>query len=478
MTPTQDQAPSVRPQLGLWDTVSILVGIVVGTGIYETPPLILQNVTGPWMALGVWALGGLLSLLGALCYAELASTYPRSGGDYVYLTRALGPWAGFLFGWAQLAVVLTGSTGMMAYVFADYAVQLHDLGPGSTTGYAVLAVVVLSVLNILGVVLGKRTQNLLTAAKVLGLGGILIAGLLSSRSAGSPTASVPAHSSSLAIAMVLVLFTYGGWSDAAFVTAELRGGRRTIARALILGTLGVTLIYLLVNVAYLWGLGFDRASQSKAVAADVVEGALGAWGAKAVCVLVMVTALGSMNGLIFSGSRVYSTLGADYRLFAWLGRWHPRLGSPVGALLAQAAITVALIVVVGTPAGRSTVDLVLSWIGLEAATWRGHGGFETLLRCTGPIFWLFFLLTGLSLFVLRARDRGLERPFSVPLYPLVPLVFCATCGYMIFAAVRYAGALGLVGAGLLLAGLPFFFLSQRRAAAPIAAAQKSTAEYA
>src|SRR3712207_4545316 len=172
----KQQAQPVQAQLGLWDAISIIIGIVIGAGIYETPPLVFQQVSGPWMGLGVWALGGLLSLIGALCYAELASTYPRSGGDYVYLTRAYGRCAGFLFGWAQLTVIVPASIGMMAYVFADYAVRLGDGGSGPTFLYAALVVLGLSLVNLLGLTAGKHTQNGLSAAKVLGLGGILLAG--------------------------------------------------------------------------------------------------------------------------------------------------------------------------------------------------------------------------------------------------------------------------------------------------------------
>src|SRR5437660_11334622 len=166
MAASQRQPQAVCAQLSLWDAVSIIIGIVIGAGIYETPPLVFRNVSGPWTGLGVWAFAGLLCLFGALCYAELASTYPRSGGDYVYLTRAYGPWAGFLFGWAQLAVILTANIGMMAYVFADYAVRLW---PGPAWCWAALAVVALTLLNLLGLAFGKGAQNVLTCAKVLGL---------------------------------------------------------------------------------------------------------------------------------------------------------------------------------------------------------------------------------------------------------------------------------------------------------------------
>jgi amino acid transporter len=459
--------PPRQAGLGLWDSVSIIVGIVVGAGIFETPPLVLKNVPGPAAALALWAVAGLLTLVGSLCYAELASTYPRSGGDYVYLTRAYGRWVGFLFGWAQLAVILTGSIGMMAYVFADYAVRLWNLGPAATFTYAFSAVAVLSLLNVLGLVLGKWTQNLLSAAKVLGLGGILTAGFLWPAPAAAGSPPVPLEGGALAFAMVLVLLTYGGWNDAVYVAAEVRDPRRNLPRALVLGTLLVTGLYLLVNAAYLRGLGFEQARASSAVAADVLRRPLGPWGARAVSLLVMVSALGTVNGMILTGSRLYATLGADYGLFAWLGRWHPRLRSPVAALLTQAGISLAMITVVGTAAGRWGVDTLLARARLPVATWEGHGGFETLLRCTAPVFWLFFLLTAVALFVLRRKDPALPRPFAAPLYPVVPVLFSATCAYMLHAAIRYAGTLGLVGATLLLAGLPLFFLSRTRPCARV-----------
>jgi APA family basic amino acid/polyamine antiporter len=463
MASVQDSGPSGEARLGLWDAVSVIVGIVVGAGIYETPPLVLKNVPGPWTALGVWAVVGALSLAGALCYAELATAYPRSGGDYVYLTRAYAPWVGFLFGWAQLAVIVPASIGMMAYVFADYAAHFGGLGPAGTFGCAALAVVLLTFLNALSVPLGKRAQNVLSAAKVLGLGGLLLAGFL--RHPALVTPAAPPPGGSLAFALVLVFLTYGGWNDAAYVAAEVRDGRRNIPRALVLGTLAVTALYLLVNAAYLWALGFDGARRSQAVAADVLERPLGTGGAGAISLLVMASALGAVNGLVFTGSRLSSTLGSDYTLFAWMGRWHPRLRSPVAALLTQAGISLGLMALAGTAPGRSAVDALVAWVGLAGMEWEGHGGFETLLRCTAPVFWLFFLLTALSLFVLRFREPGVPRPFRVPLYPLVPLIFCGTCAYMLYGAVGYAGPLGLVGAALLLAGMPLFLLSGRRAAA-------------
>ena len=281
MLPVHDErsaAPHAVGRLSLWDTVSVIVGIVIGAGIYETPPLILQNVSGPGAALAAWAMGGLLSFNGALTYAELASAYPRSGGDYVYLTRAYGPAMGFLFGWAQLTVILTGSIGMMAYVFADYASRLWRFHPETTLIYAGGAVVVSTLLNVFGVVLGKRVQNALSTAKILGLALVLLAGLLvPAEVAATPDGAIEVATessglalSSFAFAMVLVFITYGGWSDAAFFVAEMQDPKH-IVRALFSGIAIITATYVLINFAYLHSLGFDAARHSHAVAADVAQ---------------------------------------------------------------------------------------------------------------------------------------------------------------------------------------------------------------
>jgi amino acid transporter len=469
MSSANNPSPPAPPaQLGLWDAVSIIIGIVVGTGIYETPPLIFKIVSGPWVGLGVWALAGFLSFIGALCYAELATTYRRSGGDYVYLSRAYGPWAGFIFGWAQLAVILTGSIGMMAYVFADYGARLWKLDAGTKFGLALAPLIVLSLLNLLGVVFGKRTQNVLSIAKIVGLASIIVAGFVWGGGSESSTA-VEGATNNVPFAMVLVLLTYGGWNDAAYVAAEVRDGNRNVPRALLLGIAIITVLYLLVNGAYLYGLGFAGARGADAIAASVLALPLGNFGEKAMCLVVMVSALGTINGLIFSGSRVYATLGTDHRLFAWLGRWQTRSGAAAGAILIPAVIGIGLMAVVGTTTGREMVDGLLVRLGAEALRWEGHGGFETLLKCTAPVFWVFFLATGISLFVLRFKDRGRERPFSVPLFPLVPLIFCCTCAYMIKSGIDYAGKFALIGGGLLVIGLPLYGLSQRMAAAQASA---------
>ncbi len=458
--------PPVAPRLGLWDTVSIIVGIVVGTAIFRSSTVVFQNVAGPWSAMGVWLLGGVLSWCGAVCYAELATTYPRDGGDYEYLNRAFGPWCGFLFSWAQLTTVISGNIGIMAYAFADYGVRLWPGLEKHTVWLAVSAVVGLSILNALGVVAGKSTQNVLSVLKVVGLAGVVLAAALATGEA-QPAASRAGQGfqPNFGLALVFVLYAYGGWSHAAYVAAEIRDERHNLPRALLIGIAGVTLIYLAVNAAYLTTLGIEGARATPTPAADVLERACGAWGGRAISALVMLSALGAINGMILTAPRIYATWGADYPALFWLSRWNRRVAAPVAAIAVQAVMAVLLIVLVGTPTGRNLCDTALRSIGLAGLPWHEYfGGFETLVAGSAPVFWAFFLLTGSAVMVLRVRDPDAVRPFVVPLYPLPPLVFCTTCLYMLYASVAYARWLVLLGVVPLAIGAALLMVVRRGSA--------------
>lgn len=441
----------IEPRLGLWDTVSILIGIVVGTSIFRASAAIFNFARGPYIALGLWGLGGALAWCGAVCYAELATTYPRDGGDYEYLNRAFGRWCGFLFAWAQLTTIISGNIAIMAYVFADYAghiwmpLRKHELL------LTVVPIIALSAVNAVGIAAGKFTQNALTIAKIVGLTGLVIAAVLST-SAGSKQPlgeAAAAESASLAnpsLALVFVLYAYGGWAHTAYVAAEVRDQRRNLPRALVLGIAGITLIYLAVNAAYLHALGFDTARHATAPAADVLERTCGAWGGRAMSVLVMLSALGAINGMILTAVRIYAVWGADYPAFAWLATWNKRRAAPLAAITVQAVIATLLVFVVGTDSGRAAFDWLLNAVGLAALPWgQFAGGFEMLVAGSAPIFWVLTLLTGIAIFVLRFRDRQRPRPFSMPLYPLPAIVFCGTCLFMLRASFDYAQALSLLG---------------------------------
>jgi amino acid transporter len=444
--------------------VSIIIGITVGTAIFRSPTLVFQNTTGPWQALGVWLVGGVLCILGGLCYAELGTTYPRNGGDYEYLRRAYGRPLGFLFAWGQLVVVATGNIGAMAYAFADYSRHVWSQPAGSTAWVAATAILALSLFNLLGLVFGRTLQNVLTSTKVVGLGGVVLAGLfLGSGPSQAATGPSPAlMGPGFGLALVFVLYAFGGWNDAAFIAAEVRNQRRNLPRALLYGILGITVVYLAVNGAYLAALGFDAARLTGTPAADVLRLTVGAWGARLISLLVMVSALGAINGMILAHSRIYATLAEDHRVFAWLGTWSRRR-APVAAIVTQAVVALAMVFGVGTTAGRGSIDAALGALGVHGLPWEAYfGGFETLVAGSAPVFWAFFLLTGVSVFVLRLKDRGRERPFSVPYFPFPPLVFCATCAYMLYSSLAYAGWLALLGLLPLAVGVPLFLIDLRR----------------
>lgn len=420
-------AASPRPALRVTDAVALTVGLVVGAGIFKTPSLVAASSGSGQGVLWAWLLGGVVSLVGALCYAELATAYPHPGGDYHYLQRALGRGPAFLFAWSRLTVIPTGSVALLAFVFGDYASQLLRLGPHSSSLYAALLVVALTVLNALGLRHGTRTQNVLTVLEVLGLLTLVVVGFFLAPPAPAAPAAAAGPGSAWGLVMVFVLLTYGGWNEAAYLSAEVKGRGHPLLRALLWSLGIVTLLYLLVNAALLRGLGVAAMGQSEAVAADLMQRGLGTRGAQALSVLIALSALTSANATLFTGARTNYALGRDFPRFRVLGQWSARTGSPVNALLVQGAITLAL-------------------VGLGSAT---RQGFQTMVEYTAPVFWLFFLLTGVSLFVLRRREPHVRRPFRVPLYPLSPLLFCATCAYLLYASLAYTGLGALVGVAVL-----------------------------
>jgi amino acid transporter len=454
-----------RAPLSLWDGVSVVVGIVVGVSLFKVPATVFGNVETPLAGLGVWALGGALSLVGALCYAELAAAWPRSGGDYVYLSRAYGPWLGFLFGWAQLVAILTGSIGAMAYVFADYAAGLFR--GGDTTAIAAGAVVAVTGWNLLGVSWGRRVQNTLTLAKIIGLAGVVAVGLLALADASPPAPVTEARAGDLGFALVLVLYAYGGWSNAAFVASEVRDPQRNVPRVLVGGCAAIAALYLIVNAAYLAALGFDGLRHAATPAADVLASRIHVEAGHAMSVLVMVSALGAIQGMVFTGARVYASTGRDHAAFASLARWSPHSGVPGRALCAQAAVALLWIAAVGTRIGRAGLDAALAALGLPGMPWdRFGGGFDTLVASTAPVFWLFMIATGAALLALRRREPTAPRPFRVPAYPWTPLLFCASSLFMLQASLRYAGGLALAGLVPLALGVPLYLATRSRAPRP------------
>jgi APA family basic amino acid/polyamine antiporter len=432
-------AATPKQELSLFDSTCIIVGIIIGAGIYETAPTVAQCLGSPTGVLGVWLLGGLLALAGALCYAELATAIPQEGGDYVYLTRAYGPWVGFLFGWTQLAVVRPGDIALMAFIFARYAQKLFPLAGFGQLFYAGAAVVVLTVINILGVKTGKWTQNILTLAKVLGMAAIIVVGFSAPTLLPAPEPAGPNTRGGRDLALILVMFTFGGWNEMAYVAAEIKNPQRNIVRGLVSGTIAVTVLYLLMNGAFLSALGFGPMAASQAVAVDTMAKVFPEAAGRAIAVLICISALGAVNGLIFTGARISYALGAGHLAFRPLGLWHQRLGTPVWALSSQGALSLAIILLAG-----SFLDTIIY---------------------TAPVVWLFFLGTGLSVFVLRRSEPDLVRPYRVSGYPVPPVIFSLCCIFMFYSSVTYALAKvpwGLILlAGVLCIGAMIYQLTER-----------------
>jgi len=431
-----------KRELSLYDSSCIIVGIIIGAGIYQMAPDIARGAFCWWGVLAIWVIGSLLSLCGALGYAELATAYPKEGGDYVYLSRAYGTWAGFLFGWAQLAIIRPGDIAVMAFAFATYARTIYDPFAAhpeySQRAFAATAVVVLTAINIVGVKEGKWTQNILTTAKALGLLAVVVVAAFGSK---SPAPVQPVEAMPISLALVFVLFCYGGWNEMAYVAAEVKNPRRNIVRALVFGSVAVGVLYLLVNGAFLYTLGYEGLASSKAVATDAVSTALNArLAGRLISSLVCISALGAVSGLIFAGARISYAMGAEHRAFRAVGRWSARRGTPVWALLLQGVIAIALIAALG-----SFVD--------------------TILYTAAPVY-SFYLATSLAVIVLRRKEPQVERPYRVTGYPFTTIIFCAVCAFLIYSTVSYAWNVKprslQVLAAVLVAGMALYWLTDLR----------------
>jgi len=447
---TDTNAPARH--LSIIDAICVVVAIVVGSMIFKAPSWVASNTSGPLEMMLAWIAGGFFCLCGALCYAELATTYPKVGGEYVYITRAFGRPAGFGFVWARATVIQTGSIAMLAYVFGDYAAGALKMGSSGPMIMALIATVVLTVLNVIGLRPEKWILNTLTIVKIVGVLAIAAVGLLapSSVTADPTTAPAGGNPGAIGLAMVLVLLTFGGWNESAYVAGELKGPRRNMLWVMIGSIVVITAIYLLVNLAYLRVLGFEGMRQHPGtLAADAMTRVLGSRGGLAVTVLVAVSVLGAMDGCMFTGSRAICALGEDYAAFRPLGRWHGKFQTPVNALVIQSAIAVILIILPSL--GWGIGELVGS-------------GFRAAADYTFPVFWTFLLLTGAAVIVLRYRDPDRERPFRVPGYPLTVIIFAAMCGYMLYSSVAYTGTGALIGIAVLLAGLPVYLIFGRKPA--------------
>ena len=416
--------------------VALIVGIVIGAGIFKTPSLVAAISGDAGWALVLWLAGSMISIVGALCYAELCTAYPHAGGDYHFLHRAFGRNISFIYGWSRATIINTGSIALLAFVFGDYISTLVSLGAYSSAIWALLIVLFLTAVNMTGIHASSRMQTWLTVVEIVGLLAVITAGFWVDAPASGAIqwfAQAPAPAQ-WGLCLVFVLLTFGGWNEAAYISAELKGGPRTMVWVILTSMVTLTVIYLLVNTALLLGLGLSGLSQSKTAAGDLLGLAFGPWAQKALGLFVAIAALTSINATMFVGARTNFAVGSDWKALRKLGQWQLDIGSPKQALLLQALISIGLIA-----------------LGTQEAD-----GFSAMVEFTAPVFWGFLFLVGLALLWLRHTDTRTTRPFKVPLYPVLPLIFCAACAWLTYSSVTYAisqkaihVSMGLIASGVL-----------------------------
>jgi len=447
----QETTSSVLPRLSVVDASAIVIGTIIGAGVFESSPRV-AGMSGSWeITLWLWALGGMLSLVGALCFAELASRFRNVvGGDWVYLRSAFGPRTAFLFAWAAFWVIRPGNIGAMSLTFARYAGKL--MGNEyfqSGTGIVLLgmaAVFALAIVNLWGLRAGSGLLNVLTLVKVAGITGI-VAILFSGAPApvAGPEIAVPPGSASWLLAMVMVMYAYGGWNDVAFVTGEIRNPEKNVLRALVLGTLTVSVLYVLLNAGFVWSLGYERAAASSTVATDAIALRMAGWGwagtvaGQLTSLLVCVSCLGAVNAMLITSPRIFFAAMQDWPLVT------NRMRSNGGNFEMRISLV-----------GTCLVTMML----LGLAAWY-RDAFEVVLIVTAPWFWLFLGLVPVALMVIRFRDRsGTSDPggYRATLYPVPAIVLILMCGAMCVSAVQYLVAreffvpAGIL-CGIMLAGL-------------------------
>jgi len=436
----RDPAPTAFVRsLGLSDSTLLVIGCIVGVGIFKTSSVIASHVSSPALILGLWAFGGLLSLCGALCYAELVGLFPKSGGDYVYITQIYGSFWGFLFGWTKLFVERTGTIAILGVVFAEYLGRVLGYDVTVIPWVSSIAVVSLTAINVSGIQWGKYVQNTFTMLKIVSLGSIVAIGV-AMHQGHEPLRVVP-HQwitsmsvwQSLGVALIFVLWTYGGWTEAAYVAEEVKDPKRQVPLAIIGGVVITTVLYLLVNAIYLRYIPIADMPNTRLVAASMMARAIGPVGAALIGWMVACSALGALNGYILTGARILFALGRDHALFAKLGALHPRFHTPAIALWLNAAVAIALIF-------TKTFDQIMTY--------------------STVVIQVFFTLVVVGVIVLRVRQPNQPRPYRVFGYPVTPLLFILTMIGFIADVCLKQPTEAIFGFGFLAVGLPLYGLSR------------------
>jgi amino acid transporter len=420
--------------------MAVMIGIVIGSGIFAAPTTIAQNLGSPTVILAFWIVGGLISLCGALTFAELGAMMPRTGGMYVFLREGFGPCPAFVFGWTLLLIGKPAGMGGIATVFSTHFVGLTGLAwnvPLLTCAILVL----LTLINVLGVRGSARLAIALTGVKYAAIGGIIVVGILAALrdlAGGSTgghfveTASPMPLFRAIAPVMALIMWTYDGWSEVGAIAGEVTSPQRTLPRVFVFGTLAVIALYVLANVVYLWHMSLEEMRATKTVAPALFTRLAGPVGMTAVTVLILLSTLGSAHGSVMTGARVAFAQARDGLLFRFLGRVNPRFETPAVALWLQCAIAC----------------VVVLWLQ----------DFQRLAESSMFTYWIFYGFAALAVFVLRRRLRETFRPFRVPGYPWVPAIFVLASAAMTALAINDDPKTNGTWIAVLAAGVPVYFV--------------------
>ena len=425
-------------RLGLFDATMLVMGGIIGSGIFVTPAEVARHVERPALIVGVWLLGGLVALAASFVYAELAARRPEVGGQYAYLRDAYGPMPAFLYGWALLLVIQSGGMAAVAITFARYFSDLVQVGlSDSVVAVGVLAL--LTLINCLGVRSGSNVQSGLMVLKILAIAVLVIAGLLFAPAAAphAPAASRGSISTLAAIgaAMTPVMFSYGGWQTSSFVAGEMRDPQRDLARGLLLGVAGVIILYTAVAFVCVYALGPAGLGESKTPATDVMRLAAGEKGATFIAIAVTISTLGFLSQGMLTAPRVYFAMAEDGLFFRRVAEVSARTRVPVIAIILQ---------------------------GVAAAVIALSGTFGQILSYVVSVDFIFFGLTGLALFVFRRRDPEQRASFKVPGHPVTTGFFVIACWTVVVATVVNNPVNSLIGYAILAAGIPACLYWQRK----------------
>jgi APA family basic amino acid/polyamine antiporter len=443
-------APALERRLGLFDATMIVMGGIIGSGIFINPYVVAQRVTTPFLILFVWGLGGLIALAAAFIWAELAALRPEVGGQYAYLRDAYHPLVAFLYGWGLLLVIQTGGMAAVAVTFARYFLELTNLNLNAGL-VAAIALAALTVVNCFGVRSGGSVQSFLMVLKIIAIVALIAFGLWlllpeTSRTNGligtgavTGGISLPAFSflTTLGAAMVPVLFAYGGWQTASFVSGEIREPRKNLPRALIIGVAGVVVLYLAVNFVCVYALGVSGLANTKTPASDVMRLALGPAGARAIAAGIAISTLGFLSQGMLTAPRVYFAMAEDGLFFKSVGKLHPKTHVPILAITLQGLLAIAI------------------------TLW---GKYEQILNYVVSVDFIFFGATALCVFVFRRRKRkptaetdGASRIATIPGHPLTTVLFVLICWLVVINTVYRYPENTLIGLAILLAGVPAYF---------------------